>query len=579
MTTHKNLMTLCVAAVFAVGLAACGGGGNGDGDGPDAGMDDTDTGMDDTDTGMDDTDTGMDDTDTGMDDTDTGPTDPPPTPVAVNVDDVTEGFDVEDGMVVVPAGDTMSYGDIDFTCDDGGDACTVMVTNNDDDTVSIMSTGGMVTAQDSRAYLESQLAAIERETETARDKADRDERIDREGAVRTAISTKRVVSTTQEPLPLPATASHGVSEVGVERAVDGTVTVDVNGDADDVYTGGETTAGSGDWTSVTMTKTNSDANDTTDTLVIYTDIEEPADEPFNEQYVRAVRDNILMPPTSNVPSDDQAAHRKKAASDEFPSGPSQTLLYGDETGNPGSFAGMFDGVPGTYECTASGTCTLTTNDDGELNEAGDWRFSPNNNLATVKDPDTAYTYFGWWLNKPEDSDDPHDTDVFASGTTGHSADVDVAIEGTATYSGQAAGKYVTRTFSAGVQTDAGVGHFTADANLTARFGDETALGDGIKGSVTGFDLDDGSSPSWRVILENAAFVDGDSDFGGTTEVDFGGGATENADGDTHPGNWQGTFYGAGEEDEDAPGTVVGTFDAVDADENAAVLGAFGATKQ
>ena len=32
MTTHKNLMTLCVAAVFAVGLAACSDNG---GDGPD----------------------------------------------------------------------------------------------------------------------------------------------------------------------------------------------------------------------------------------------------------------------------------------------------------------------------------------------------------------------------------------------------------------------------------------------------------------------------------------------------------------------------------------------------------------
>ena len=31
MFTHKNLMTVCCAAVLAFGLAACGGGGGGDG--------------------------------------------------------------------------------------------------------------------------------------------------------------------------------------------------------------------------------------------------------------------------------------------------------------------------------------------------------------------------------------------------------------------------------------------------------------------------------------------------------------------------------------------------------------------
>ena len=34
MSTHKNLITLCVAALFTLGLAACGGNGNGNGDDP-----------------------------------------------------------------------------------------------------------------------------------------------------------------------------------------------------------------------------------------------------------------------------------------------------------------------------------------------------------------------------------------------------------------------------------------------------------------------------------------------------------------------------------------------------------------
>ena len=33
------------------------------------------------------------------------------------------------------------------------------------------------------------------------------------------------------------------------------------------------------------------------------------------------------------------------------------------------------------------------------------------------------------------------------------------------------GKYATKTFTAGVQTDAAVGHFTATAKLTAKFGE------------------------------------------------------------------------------------------------------------
>ena len=52
---------------------------------------------------------------------------------------------------------------------------------------------------------------------------------------------------------------------------------------DDVYTGGETTAGSGDWNSVTMTRTDASA-EAEHTLVIYTDIDAPADKKFNDKY-------------------------------------------------------------------------------------------------------------------------------------------------------------------------------------------------------------------------------------------------------------------------------------------------------
>ena len=82
------------------------------------------------------------------------------------------------------------------------------------------------------------------------------------------------------------------------------------------------------------------------------------------------------------------------------------------SGNPISFAGTFDSVPGTYECEVN-ACELMTNADGELQIADNWRFTPNDNLATVKDPDVAYTYFGWWLNKPEMNTVDHGVRVFA----------------------------------------------------------------------------------------------------------------------------------------------------------------------
>ena len=62
--------------------------------------------------------------------------------------------------------------------------------------------------------------------------------------------------------------------------------------------------------------------------------------------------------------------------------------------------------------------------------------------------------------------------------------------------------------------------------------------------------------------------------------DFGGGATASGDpaNAAGAGKWVGSFYDAANaENDEAPGTVVGLFDAVVP--NASLIGAFGATKQ
>ena len=168
---------------------------------------------------------------------------------------------------------------------------------------------------------------------------------------------------------------------------------------------------------------------------------------------------------------------KKAQSDSFPTGATGSKSFGGMSGNPASFGGMFDGVPGTFECTTPAGCMLMTDDKGGL-EASDggqmWTFSPNSYLATVKVPDATYAYFGWWLNKPKDNKAAHMVEVFSGGTAMHAAEIGIAIQGTATYAGPAAGKYVTKTSQAGAHSDSGVGHFTAKANLTAKFGTELA---------------------------------------------------------------------------------------------------------
>ena len=351
-----------------------------------------------------------------------------------------------------------------------------------------------------------------------------------------------------------------VGAVTAKRNAAGMVTVDVNGDADDDYAGGETNADSSAWNSVTMTKTN--ANDSTDMVVIYTDIEAPSDKKFSVAYNDTVLGDALLDATVG-----------KVMSAGFPSEAGTTWDY---TGADGERAktvtGTFDGVPGDFTCTEE-SCSVVTDGMGKLMGAAGWRFAADaQNTATVKEPDAAYAYFGWWLNKPEEADSPHMVEVFAGGAGEGSAEatIDSDIEGTARYMGPAAGKYATKTFTAGVQTDAAVGHFTATTNLTAKFGDEA----GISGTVTGFELDDTNAVPWKVNLELATF-DNTADFTGTTEVNFGGGATDDDDGGA--GAWQGTFYGAGEEPADAPSTVVGTFGA--ATDNASLLGAFGATKQ
>ena len=70
-----------------------------------------------------------------------------------------------------------------------------------------------------------------------------------------------------------------------------------------------------------------------------------------------------------------------------------------------------------------------------------WRFVPTNPNGTIDVADSAYVSFGWWLNAMGTEGDEYEFDAFAS-VEGMEANegTGVALKGSATYKGGAAGK-------------------------------------------------------------------------------------------------------------------------------------------
>ena len=375
--------------------------------------------------------------------------------------------------------------------------------------------------------------------------ADRNERKARAAGVITAIGGTRTTTT-------ETTAFAGVTGLEIKRDGSGTVTYKA---APKSYSG--TGAASDPWSSTMLTSS-------TNTVVVYTDIEAPTAKPLTPELS-----------AGSVDIDEvQVADRAKRVVVDAPPLVGTTLTVEGTTTDPGTFEGSYRGITGTFTCAADCTITNTLN-DGVAVAGSDIEFAPDNQLATYQAPDTAYAYFGWWLNKPKDSSGAHGVDVFAGSTgTALGSGAHTAIEDTATYQGPAAGKFATRSYTAGVLSDAAVGHFTATATLNADF--DTAGEPGtISGKVAGFDTEGAVDASgWEVTLRETAISD--TIFGGNTAVTFGGPAPKAAD---DHGDWQGQFYDPAKRAADAPGTIVGTFDAVLLDGTASLAGAYGASKQ
>lgn len=233
-------------------------------------------------------------------------------------------------------------------------------------------------------------------------------------------------------------------------------------------------------------------------------------------------------------------------------------------------SGTFDGVAGTYYCAptdATTNCSATVAATGFTLGGGTWTFKPNAGATIPAEKDANYLAYGWWLQK--DGNDWTAGAFTAVAGTGVVASASLGtLQGTATYSGGAAGKYALSNALGGPNV---AGHFTADVELEASFGATASVSGSITNFVTGHDND------WEVSLNAANLTDAGGIEAETGNANKAAGTTWNIGGDSDgTGSWSGTLYGGTATA--APNEGTGTFTAVHG-RNARMVGAFGVTKQ
>ena len=247
--------------------------------------------------------------------------------------------------------------------------------------------------------------------------------------------------------------------------------------------------------------------------------------------------------------------------------------------------GTYEGAMGTYKCNATGAaCTVSVNTMGvvsAVSNPNDWIFIPASG-AKVDVADTDYLHYGFWLQKTTDSDGAttyNEVETFAGSSVPASGSV-TAVTGTATYSGGATGVFVHNvTGQDGNEILATSGHFTADASLTATFGQVLAdsndqnsgtiapnMLNTLTGTIDDFQLAGHTQgPGWSVALQ-----------GDITEI--AGTASGTAMGGMGDGSFNATFHGSTDDGNGnatvKPSSVVGEFNA--GFSNGSVAGAFGA---
>lgn len=306
-----------------------------------------------------------------------------------------------------------------------------------------------------------------------------------------------------------------------------------------------------------------------DTVVLYSNIEAPGTRPFSGEGGKYTTGNGLDA-EGNLPIDANT-DATLIVSASFPTEPGIRTHDADPTGNA-QVTGSFDGASGTYVCTpATGSdCRSSIKHGGGIELTGGdggWTFVPAQG-ATVPTPDGEYQYFGWWSR---DTDGSYAVGLFHRGTGGAAdefADLP-ALQGTATYSGPAAGLFAIVPQPG----DASAGDFTATVTLEADFGDGTDLGT-VEGSVDDF-MVNGQAKDWSVELQAARIGTQGAITPGNTATAL----TYWTIGDTKAqttATWSGQFHDT--DDDRAPVVATGRFEAVHGNVGR-MIGAFGAKRQ
>ena len=286
----------------------------------------------------------------------------------------------------------------------------------------------------------------------------------------------------------------------------------------------------------------------------------------------------------------------EAPSTETVSGVPQDVQMGDVTVGLSCFGpscaplqGTLNGVPGTFTCPSacgirfvgvapyiaySGMLDLTGAnivgvgtlgiDPFPVEAAAGIVFTPESTTQTVIDAD--YLSLGTWLFVPDDAARAANYvfGAFADGSDPFIQSNLTAVQGTASYDGNATGVYSEKT---GGSTE--IGDFDGDVRLTANFGARNDLGT-ISGSITNFEVDG--------VPEDGTLNLGTGNIGSQNSGFFRGSVTGSDDERSYTGYWGGQFFGNGESD-GRPGSVVGTFGGHSTDDAVNFVGAFGAHKQ
>ena len=397
-------------------------------------------------------------------------------------------------------------------------------------------------------------------------------------------------------------------------------------------------AGITGWDSDATMRTDAGTRTTTvDTIVLYSNIDDPTDAAYSTYFGAdgggtdldgdgtadlslIGADNASNPSGIDFTDDGFSVSKQNAGHLVF-SGldatPGRVLTIKDipatDNADEREVVGTFFGIGGEYTC-ASEECRVRVTDEGGLAIVGSLTFNPDRRIVvdvegTEDDPtlvegvipDADYLVFGYWLEATTRNGQetyqlsPYSTGSLGYGDTGNA--VTGTVQGMAEYEGPATGRYLKKTLTTegGAVTGGppfSTGQFTATANLKAYFGGTgVAARDAntISGTVSGFmDGDTSINDGWTLKLNkslistSAAWDLADTGNADTQTLTSQGTTSGN---DRHGGAWSATFHGStmvptsGDDTTNSmqPGSIAGTFNGHFQDGH--VAGAFGATKE